>query len=364
MSDNIKYGIIGAGTMGREHIRNIDIIDEAEVVALCDTNKNSIDQSLSTLEGGAETFSDLDNLIDANLVDAYIIATPNFTHIDVLKKIIKTNAHLLIEKPLCTTVKDCVDFQNLTKNYPSLIWTAMEYRYIPPIDKIIKKIHNKTIGNLHMLTIREHRFPFLEKVDDWNRFSINTGGTLVEKCCHFFDLMRFITQSEAVKVYASGKQDVNHLNEKYGDKTPDIIDNAFVIVDFENGVRCLLDLCMFAENSTLQEELCAVGSKGKIETGVPSNESGMSSSDLIIRLRENRDYICERIEVDKKILDVGHHHGSTFYEHKAFINAIQNNLLPEISLNDGLMAVAIGEAAELSVKENRVVMMSEFNLDS
>ena len=45
MSDNIKYGIIGAGTMGREHIRNIDIIDEAEVVALCDTNKNSIDQS-------------------------------------------------------------------------------------------------------------------------------------------------------------------------------------------------------------------------------------------------------------------------------------------------------------------------------
>ena len=176
--------------------------------------------------------------------------------------------------------------------------------------------------------------------------------------------MRLITQSEAVKVYASGKQDVNHLNEKYGDKTPDIIDNAIVIVDFENGVRCLVDLCMFAENSALQEELCGVGSKGKIETGVPSNESGISSSDLIIRLRENRDYICERIEVDKKILDVGHHHGSTFYEHKAFINTIQNNLLPEISLNDGLMAVAIGEAAELSIKENRVVMMSEFNLSS
>ena len=63
-------------------------------------------------------------------------------------------------------------------------------------------------------------------------------------------------------------------------------------------------------------------------------------------------------------MDVGHHHGSTFYEHKAFINAIQKNLPPEISLNDGLMAVAIGEAAELSIKENRVVMMSEFNLSS
>ena len=364
MTKRIKYGIIGTGTMGREHIRNIDIIDEAEVVALCDTNKNSIDQSLSTLVGGAETFSDLDNLIEANLVDAYIVATPNFTHIDILKKIIKTNAHLLIEKPLCRTVKDCKEFTTLTKDYPSIIWTGMQYRYMLPIDKMIKEIQNKTIGNLHMLSIREHRFPFLEKVDDWNRFSTNTGGTLVEKCCHFFDLMRFISQSEAVKVYASGKQDINHLNEKYGGKTPDIIDNAYVIVDFENGVRSLLDLCMFAENSTLQEELCAVGSKGKIETGVPSNESGMSSSDLIIRFRKNRDYKREIIEVDKKILDAGYHHGSTYYEHKAFINAIQNNLLPEISLNDGLMAVAIGEAAELSIKENRVVMMNEFNLSS
>ena len=44
------------------------------------------------------------------------------------------------------------------------------------------------------------------------------------------------------------------------------------------------------------------------------------------------------------------------------INAIQNNLLPEVSLNDGLVAVAIGEAAELSIKENRVVLMSEFSL--
>ena len=364
MTKKIKYGIIGAGSMGREHIRNITIIEEAEVIGLADPHNNSLKESLSLLGNDIATFNNHNELVNANLADAYIISSPNFTHINILKDIIVSNKHLLIEKPLCTSTNDCKEFKDLTKNYPAIIWTAMEYRYMPPVKKMIEEIHNKTIGNLHMLTIREHRFPFLKKVDDWNRFSIKTGGTLVEKCCHFFDLMRFITQSEAVKVYASGKQDVNHLNEKYGDKTPDIIDNAFVIVDFENGVRCLLDLCMFAENSTLQEELCAVGSKGKIETGVPSNESGMTSSDLIIRLRKNRDYICERIEVDKKILDVGHHHGSTFYEHKAFINAIQNNLLPEISLNDGLMAVAIGEAAELSVKENRVVMMSEFNLNS
>ena len=135
---------------------------------------------------------------------------------------------------------------------------------MPPIAKFISEIKKGTIGKLKMLTIREHRFPFLVKVDNWNRFSHNTGGTLVEKCCHFFDLMRLITESEAVRVFASGGQDVNHLTESYNGKIPDIIDNAFVIVDFKNGVRGLLDLCMFAENSRLQEEICGVGKKGKI----------------------------------------------------------------------------------------------------
>ena len=362
MTDKIKYAIIGAGCMGQEHILNIEIIEDAEVVALCDTSEQSIKECLELLNNEVAIFEDYNELVRANIADAFIIATPNFTHIDVLKDVMKSEAHLLIEKPLCTTVKDCQEFEELSKNYPGVIWTAMEYRYMPPVQRMIQEIHNKTIGDLKMLSIREHRFPFLHKVDDWNRFTIKTGGTLVEKCCHFFDLMRLIAQSEPLKVYASGNQDVNHLDETYDGMTPDILDNAFVIVDFENGVRAFLDLCMFAENSEYQEELCAVGKIGKIETGVPSHQSGISSSDLRIGLRENNEVKIEKIEVDKKILEVGHHHGSTYYEHKAFLKAIQNNSLPEVSLNDGLMAVAIGEAAELSIKEERIVLMSEFNL--
>ena len=100
-----------------------------------------------------------------------------------------------------------------------------------------------------MLHIRERRWPFLPKVGDWNRFARNTGGTMVEKCCHFFDLMRLITGDELVRVYGSGAQDVNHLEERYGGAARDIIDNAFVTVYFAGGDRALLDLCMFAEAS-------------------------------------------------------------------------------------------------------------------
>ncbi len=362
MNKKTKYAIIGSGAMGREHIRNINIIEDAEVVALSDPHNNSLKQSLELLNKNIPTFTNHIELMNSNLADAYIVSSPNFTHINILQDIIVSKKHLLIEKPLCTTTDDCKKFKELTKNYPAVIWTAMEYRYMPPVKKMIKAIHNNKIGDLKMLSIREHRFPFLKKINDWNRFSINSGGTLVEKCCHFFDLMRLIIRSEPEKIYASGKQDVNHLNEDYNGKKPDIIDNAYVIVDFKNGVRSLLDLCMFAENSKYQEELCAVGNLGKIETEVPASRSGLASSELRIGLRENNKMETEVVEVDKKILEAGHHHGSTYYEHLAFLNSIKKNTKAEVSLNDGLMAVAIGEAAELSIKENRVVFMKEFKL--
>ena len=357
--NKIRYAIIGTGAMGREHIRNIELIDNAEVSAICDNNKPSIDASLELLKNNIPTFESHIDLMNAEIADAYIIATPNFTHINILKDITKSKAHLLIEKPLCTTVKDCKEFKKITTNYPGLIWTAMEYRYMPPVARFVNEIHKGTIGDLKMLSIREHREPFLVKVNDWNRFAKNSGGTLVEKCCHFFDLMRLITKSEAVRVFASGNQDNNHLSEIYEGKVPDIIDNSFVIVDFENGIRGLLDLCMFAENTKLQEEICGVGNKGKIETGVPSYGSGLNSSELSIGLRDSEKIEIETVVVDEKILKAGHHHGSTYYEHIAFLNALKNNLEPEVSLDDGLKAVAIGQAAELSIKEKRVVLLSE-----
>ena len=112
----------------------------------------------------------------------------------------------------------------------------------------------------------------------------------MEKACHFFDLMRRVTGGEPVLIFASGGQDLNHLEERYPASTyiakdsgaelifdrnkfddhseliPDILDNAFVTVDFDNGVRAMLDLCMFAEASKHQEHLCATGSKGKLTT--------------------------------------------------------------------------------------------------
>ena len=78
---------------------------------------------------------------------------------------------------------------------------------------------------------------------------------MTEKCCHHFDLMRLILRSEPVRFLATGGQDVNHKDEEYGGKRSNILDNAYVIIDFENGSRACLELCMFAEASKHQEEV-------------------------------------------------------------------------------------------------------------
>ena len=119
---------------------------------------------------------------------------------------------------------------------------------------------------------------------------------------------------------------------------------------------------MFAENSDYQEEIVAVGDIGKIETSVPSHFSGKDSSEVRVGLRKDNVVKSNLVKVDKKILAAGHHHGATYFEHLAFINSIHNNAAPEVSLRDGLMSVAIGEAAEQSIKEGRVVDFKEFNL--
>jgi predicted dehydrogenase len=231
---------------------------------------------------------------------------------------------------------------------------------MPPVAELVREVHGGAIGALKMFAIREHRFPFLHKVGDWNRFNARTGGTLVEKCCHFFDLMRLVARDEPVRVYASGAADVNHKDERYEGRVPDIIDNAFVIVDFRSGLRALLDLCMFAEGSYWQEELAATGSAGKIEAFVPGPArfwpgGGERESELVLSPREPKNPIRRAVHVDETILKAGDHHGSTYYQHTGFNRVVREGGAVDVTLGDGLKAVRIGLAAEQSIREGRPV---------
>lgn len=350
----IKYGVIGTGMMGCEHIRNIVQIDSASVVAIADPNEKSRSWGVKACQGkfAPEVYADYKDLLANDQVDAVVVASPNFTHIDVMKDIFSTDKHVLLEKPMCTTVADSNELKSMASSHQGIVWVGLEYRYMTPIMCFLDELGDDTLGDIKMFFIREHRFPFLKKVDDWNRFNRNSGGTLVEKCCHFFDMMNLVVRSKPIRVFASGAQDVNHLDELYDGEVPDILDNAFVIVDYKNGARACLDLCMFAEGGRNEQELVATGSKGKLEVTIPEGLLTRAS-------REYGQFTSEKIRLDTRVKEVGLHHGASYLEHLDFIHCIQNQLPPKVTVEDGLLSVAMGVAAQKSIQQGVPIHLAD-----
>jgi predicted dehydrogenase len=350
----LNYGLIGCGMMGQEHLRNIALLPDAQVAAICEPDAG-MRAIAAEMAPGVIMAGSVAEVLAVDAVNCLLIVSPNYLHLRQLEEIAAIRPlPILVEKPLFTAPEDAPRLATLRAAYRAPIWVAMEYRYMPPVARLAEEAEAAT-GGIKMLTIREHRFPFLEKVGDWNRFNRNTGGTLVEKCCHFFDLMRFILKSDPVRVMASGGQSVNHLDEIYDGKRPDIWDNAYVIVDFASGSRAMLELCMFAEGARYQEEISAVGPKGKIEAHVPGpgrfwpdHLGEPPVPQVIVSPRDPRGPRLVEIPVDSALLAAGDHNGSTFYQHQRFRRAALGEQAVEVTLEDGWWAVAMGMAAQQS----------------
>ncbi len=340
--------------MGHEHIRNLQLIEGCEVAALFDTD-SAMAASAQRSAPVARLAASLDDLLEMDGLDAIVLATPNFRHAEHLRHIAsRRTIPLLVEKPLVTDPGDRELIDALERDYAAPIQVAMEYRYMPPLQRFLAEVESIT-GGIRHLSIREHRFPFLKKVDHWNRFNDRSGGTLVEKCCHFFDLMRLMIGAEPRRVMASGWQAVNHLDEAYDGRTPDIWDAAFAIVEFDDDTRAMLDLCMFAEGADYQEEIVAVGPAGRIDCLVPfapshwPNDLGVRPQPrVVIRSRDRRKREDILVPVDARLDDAGSHHGSTYFQHLKFRDVLLGKQAPEVTLRDGWRAVAIGIAAQES----------------
>lgn len=366
MGKTVKYGMLGCGMMGHEHLSNLALIDGAQAVAIAEPDADMQARALE-IAPDAKVFNDMESLLDFPDLDALVVSTPNYQHADQLLHIFSTTGlPVLIEKPIVTSLDQVQAIKAAADRHPAPVWVGMEYRYMPPIAAFRKRLIDEQIGSMKMLSIREHRLPFLKKVGDWNRFNRYTGGTLVEKCCHFFDLMRMLSEQEVVRVYASAGQDVNHLDEHYDGETPDIIDNAYVVLDFSDGLRAMLELNMFAGGSEYQEEICAVGTVGKLECFVPgpgqfwpTDKLGPAPEPkLVFSPREPKGPVESRVTVDPALLSAGAHNGATFYEHQGFYCAITEGTQVDVGVDDGLKAVVIGLAAQHSAETGNAVTLS------
>ena len=154
--------------------------------------------------------------------------------------------------------------------------------------------------------------------------------------------MDLILREHPTRVFASGGQSVNHLDERYDGRTPDILDNAYVIVEYPSGARALLDLCMFAEGTLDNEQIVVVGDQARLESLLPA-----------LQLRYGRREDWGRREVwgqaagtgrgvsvrrvwDTNIRYGGQHFGASYIEHVRFAAAVRDGLPAEIGARGGL----------------------------
>lgn len=134
----LHYGFVGCGMMGQEHIRNIQLLKNAEVTAIFEPD-DAMRNAASEMVPSAVMAPTIDDLLKIETLDCLVITSPNFLHVDNLRQIANTRQlPTLVEKPLYTDPQDEQFINQLIKDYSAPIWVAMEYRYMPPTGRIYK----------------------------------------------------------------------------------------------------------------------------------------------------------------------------------------------------------------------------------
>ncbi|MCX7705054.1 MAG: Gfo/Idh/MocA family oxidoreductase, partial [bacterium] len=203
----------------------------------------------------------------------------------------------------------------------------------------------------------EFRGPFLPKVNNWIQDRDRSGGALVDKNSHHFDLMTWFLGVKPLRVCAFGGTNVVRVINTDNE----VEDNACVIVEYEGGFRASLVLCMFApDTADYGLELGVIGDKGRLETEE-------STGTLHLWLREKPEDIKWKHRMPEfirksehiiyhipRIQDEGGHSG--FLQiHRAFFDAIQKRKKPLTTIENVIYSTLIPLAAEESMKTGRIV---------
>lgn len=359
-----KFNVIGTGVNGQEHIRVTHLEGRATVHGVYDPNPRSVEGAQATHAKYAPdapplvVYDSLEAACSDPAVDALIISTPNYTHLAVLEVALKSGKAILLEKPIATTIRDAYTITQLAEKHSAVFQLGLQYRYKAQYSEAIyEALTRQTLGSIKLIGMQEHRIPFLDKVNQWNKFARYSGDTLVEKCCHYFDLLNLFAQSRPATVYASGSMAVNFKEFEYNGAKSDILDNALVIVQYENGVRASFNLCMFAP--MLYEELVIVGDEGRLKAW-EQQDFLTAEGDVYLEILGGEGKPSRKTEPRyPALIEHSGHNGATYYEHVHFVDRLEGQARPTATPMQGLWSVIVAVAAQESIKRGTVVNVGE-----
>ncbi len=341
----LRFGFIGLGAMGFSHVNSIAKLcrDQAEITAVCSGNAANIKRVLE-IAPDAKLCRTEAELIRQPL-DAIVVSTPNFTHVQLALDILKAGKHLFLEKPCGVTKEECQVLLKASKKTKRILMIGHELRYSPYFQKIKQMVDAGEIGKPRMVWCREFRGPFQKKSKNWIQDDRKSGGSLVDKNCHHFDLMNWWVNSRPKRVCAFGNNAVNRVI-----KGPhQVNDHVTMSFEYANGVIGTHHLCMFALDFPQEDlEMGIIGDKGLLQTRISKIEilqwkRGSNQKEPIIH------------SVPAKFGEGWGSHLGFDEIHTEFVNCILKKRQPLTTVKNCVDATLLAIAGEESIKKGKIV---------
>lgn len=203
-----RYAIVGLGSRAKMYVEACTGVhrDVAELVAVADVNAGRINHYLGQIEAKPAAYASADELLAQENVDRVIVTTPDYTHASVVIAALEAGADVIVEKPLTIDAQSCRDIAATIEKTGKSVTVTFNYRYSPRNSALREVIAAGTIGkvtSVHFEWVLDtaHGADYYRR---WHREKAKSGGLLVHKASHHFDLVNWWIHDVPTRVYASG----------------------------------------------------------------------------------------------------------------------------------------------------------------
>ncbi len=329
----IKFGLLGAGRIGKVHARAVTGDAQAKLVAVADAMPAAA-QAIAD-QYGCEVRT-IDAICAAKDIDAVVICTPTDTHADLIEQFVKAGKAVFCEKPIdlsLARVKACLA---VVRAHKGTLMVGFNRRFDPHFRAVRAEIDKGSIGDVEMVVITS-RDPGAPPVDYIKR----SGGIFRDMTIHDFDMARFLLGEEIEDVVATASVLVDPEIGKAGD-----FDSVQVMLRTKSGRQAVISNSRRATYGYDQRiEVHGSGGMVAAENQRPvsievANGTGYTRPPL-------HDFFMTRYTE------------AYAAEIATFIAAMGGQGKAEPSGEDGLIALALADAAVRSVAERRVVRLAE-----
>ncbi|TPQ37286.1 inositol 2-dehydrogenase [Bradyrhizobium guangdongense] len=329
----VRFGLLGAGRIGKVHAKAIGSNRGASLVAVADAAPAAARDLATAYEADVRTIDAIEQSTD---IDAVVICTPTDTHADLIERFARRGKAIFCEKPIDLDVARVTQCLSVVKQASAKLMVGFNRRFDPHFSALRKAIDDGAIGNVEMISITS-RDPGPPPHDYIGR----SGGIFRDMTIHDFDMARFLLKEEPLFVSAHASVLVDKTIGELGD-----FDSASIILETASGRQCLIS----------NSRRATYGYDQRIE---------VHGSEGMVAAENQRPVSIEIANKDGYTRPPLHDFFMTRYldayanEIAAFIEAVTSGKPVSPSGEDGLIALMIADAARESVKSRKTVRLAE-----